>query len=83
MTTAPEGASIEEVHAGMLESQAVHAAETSASGGMLPGSTHVDGTVEGSGYAPGGSLAKDEEARRERERKEAEESGESAPAKMP
>ncbi|MCJ1250979.1 hypothetical protein MMC30_008209 [Trapelia coarctata] len=78
MTTAPEGASMEEVHAGMLESQAVRAAEASESGGMLPGSTHVDGTVEGRGYAPGGSLAKDEE-RREREARE-KEGSEPAPA---
>lgn len=70
---------MEEVHAGMLESQAVHAAESSASRGMLPGSTHADGTVEEHGYAPGGGLAKDEEARREKEQKERD-GGESAPA---
>lgn len=69
---------MDEVHAGMAESRAAHAAQGSGAGGdgdedgdgdggLLAGSTHVDGSVEG--YAPGGSLARDAEARREREGK--------------
>lgn len=67
---------MDEVHAGMSESRAARAAQGSGAGGdgdedgdggLLTGSTHIDGSVEG--YALGGSLARDAEARREREGK--------------
>jgi len=74
---------MEEVQAGMLESRATHAvhgAEGSGGGegegGLLTGSTHVDGSVEG--YAPGGSLARDAEKQAEKRRRAQE--GEAAPA---
>ena len=51
-TTAPEGAPMHEVQAGMVEAAAVNAAESRS---------HGDGTRE---YAEGGSLARDQKIKR-------------------